>query len=520
MSWRLPENREFPRHRRSGSASSARDGGGSIRLAGKTCVPAPDFLPGLGFHRFGIDGTRVEPTRFARHESAMHASQAIITVENLSKKYLLGHKSGDRGNYAMLRDVVGREIRSFARKTVDVVRGRQVVQGNEVEEFWALKDVSFEVERGEVLGIIGRNGAGKSTLLKILSRITEPTGGRVVLRGRVASLLEVGTGFHPELTGRENIFLNGAILGMTRSEIKRRFDEIVDFAEVEKFLDTPVKRYSSGMYVRLAFAVAAHLEPEILVVDEVLAVGDAEFQKKCLGKMDAVSRREGRTVVFVSHNMSAITQLTARAVVLSEGGVQFIGPSGEAVPRYVSEKQRDGTVEYDTRANKESRFGTGEARILSLRFDRDRPNFEFREPIPYVIRLKALHTVSRFCASMTVYTSEGFPVGNCFSSEIDGMAAGEEREVVVTLSADLAPGSYLCAVAVGVGDNRTRRTVYDRVSDILCFEVLPERVRGGGTAEWQRSWGSVVFRDFAIAALPAEVAQSEASLQCLDAAAV
>ena len=214
-------------------------------------------------------------------------SGAIITVENLSKRYLVGHRSGvqSRSNYTALRDVIGRELHNVARKAIDVVRGRQVVQGDEVEEFWALKDVSFEVKRGEVLGIIGRNGAGKSTLLKILSRITEPTKGRVTLQGRVASLLEVGTGFHPELTGRENIYLNGAILGMSRAEIRRKFDEIVAFAEVEKFLDTPVKHYSSGMYVRLAFAVAAHLEPEILVIDEVLAVGDAEFQKKCLGKM-------------------------------------------------------------------------------------------------------------------------------------------------------------------------------------------------------------------------------------------
>src|SRR6202162_495455 len=236
-------------------------------------------------------------------------SDVVITVENLFKSYLVGHQS-EREPYTSLREVIGREVRNFARKTVDVVRGRQIVQGDEVEEFWALKDVSFEVRQGEVLGIIGRNGAGKSTLLKILSRITEPDRGRAILRGRVASLLEVGTGFHPELTGRENIFLNGAILGMERAEIKRKFDEIVAFAEVERFLDTPVKRYSSGMYVRLAFAVAAHLEPEILVVDEVLAVGDAEFQKKCLGKMDEVARG-GRTVLFVSHNMTAIERLSS-----------------------------------------------------------------------------------------------------------------------------------------------------------------------------------------------------------------
>jgi len=228
----------------------------------------------------------------------------IISIENLSKRYLVGHRAerGGAYNYTALRDVLGREMRNFGRKALDVMRGRQVVQGDTVEEYWALKDVSFEVREGEVLGIIGRNGAGKSTLLKILSRITEPTSGRVTLRGRVASLLEVGTGFHPELSGRENIYLNGAILGMSRAEIRKKFDEIVAFAEVEKFLDTPVKRYSSGMYVRLAFAVAAHLEPEILIVDEVLAVGDAEFQKKCLGKM--TRSRAGRGVQSCS---SAIT---------------------------------------------------------------------------------------------------------------------------------------------------------------------------------------------------------------------
>src|SRR5579872_3209981 len=230
----------------------------------------------------------------------------VVSVENLSKRYLVGHRSAQRERYTALRDVIGREIRNFARKAVDAARGRQIVQGDEVEEFWALQDVSFEVKRGEVLGIIGRNGSGKSTLLKILSRITEPDRGRVELCGRVASLLEVGTGFHPELTGRENIFLNGAILGMKKIEIKRKFDEIVAFADVEKFLDTPVKQYSSGMYVRLAFSVAVHLEPEILIVDEVLAVGDFDFQRKCLEKMKDVASKEGRTVLLVSHNMAAI----------------------------------------------------------------------------------------------------------------------------------------------------------------------------------------------------------------------
>ena len=232
------------------------------------------------------------------------ADDVVIRAEGLGKKYVIGHAAG-RERYVALRDVLARGAHNLWRKTADMARGRAIVAGDAVEEFWALKDVSFEVKRGEVLGIIGRNGAGKSTLLKILSRITEPSEGRATIRGRVASLLEVGTGFHPELTGRENIYLNGAILGMARAEIRKKFDEIVAFAEVDKFLDTPVKRYSSGMYVRLAFAVAAHLEPEILVVDEVLAVGDAEFQKKCLGKMSEVAGG-GRTVLFVSHNMAAI----------------------------------------------------------------------------------------------------------------------------------------------------------------------------------------------------------------------
>src|SRR5438270_1293002 len=215
----------------------------------------------------------------------------VIRAEGLGKRYLIGH-TAEREPYVALRDELIRGARNLWRKTADMVRGRPIIAGDTVEEYWALKDVSFDVKRGEVLGIIGRNGAGKTTLLKILSRITEPTEGRVTIRGRVASLLEVGTGFHPELTGRENIYLNGAILGMTHAEICRKFDEIVAFADVEKFLDTPVKRYSSGMYVRLAFSVGAHLDPEILVVDEVLAVGDAEFQKKCLGKMDEFSRRK------------------------------------------------------------------------------------------------------------------------------------------------------------------------------------------------------------------------------------
>ena len=263
-------------------------------------------------------------------------SEPVVRVENLSKRYLVGHQSRRREHYTTLRDVIARKAHGLASKAADLVRGRQISQGDVVEEFWALRNVSFAVQQGDVVGIIGPNGAGKSTLLKILSRITPPTEGRILIRGRVASLLEVGTGFHAELSGRENIFLNGAILGMTEREIRKKFDEIVAFAEVERFLDMPVKRYSSGMHVRLAFAVAAHLEPDLLIVDEVLAVGDADFQKKCLGKMDDVSRREGRTVLFVSHNMSVIKTLCPTAIWLDRGVMRCEGPSRNVIDQYLA----------------------------------------------------------------------------------------------------------------------------------------------------------------------------------------
>ncbi len=275
-------------------------------------------------------------------------SDIPIRVENLGKKYLLSHlaQKGTR-RYSTLRDALSdAATRPFRRlfqrgpgdnASNDPASDSDSTVSQRQEEFWALRDVSFEIKRGDSVGIIGRNGAGKSTLLKLLSRITEPTTGRIELEGKVASLLEVGTGFHPELTGRENIYLNGAILGMKRAEIRKKFDEIVAFAEVEKFLDTPVKRYSSGMYVRLAFAVAAHLEPDVLIVDEVLAVGDAEFQKKCLGKMQSVSEKEGRTVLFVSHNMQAIRQMCRRVIFLKQGKIAYSGDPHMAISAYLGQ---------------------------------------------------------------------------------------------------------------------------------------------------------------------------------------
>ncbi len=243
-----------------------------------------------------------------------------IKVENLSKKYIIINEKKS-AQYETFSETLVQSTKNIAKKIIHPFSGKKIDPQTQ-EEFWALKDINFEINQGDKVGIIGRNGAGKSTLLKVLSRITEPTSGKIHINGRIASLLEVGTGFHPELTGRENIYLNGAILGMSRKEIKAKFDEIVAFAEVDKFLDTPVKRFSSGMYVRLAFSVAAHLEPEILVVDEVLAVGDVEFQKKCLGKMGEVSK-QGRTILFVSHNMNAIEQLCNKSMLLDKGSISY-----------------------------------------------------------------------------------------------------------------------------------------------------------------------------------------------------
>ncbi len=344
------------------------------------------------------------------------ADDVVIRAEGLGKKYVIGH-AAERERYVALRDVLVRGAHNLWRKTADMARGRAVVAGDEVEEFWALKDVSFEVKRGEVLGIIGRNGAGKTTLLKILSRITEPSEGRVTIRGRVVSLLEVGTGFHPELTGRENIYLNGAILGMTRVEIRKKFDEIVAFAEVEKFLDTPVKRYSSGMYVRLAFAVAAHLEPEILMVDEVLAVGDAEFQKKCLGKMSEVAGG-GRTVLFVSHNMQAVRRICAGGILLSSGHVEHMGNVEDCIACYLKSApaRAHGHRFHFPRQSREK------PHIVSLELldvgDRPLPRPKTQEFVRFRIRFYSPHYIRK--GSVVLYISlEGGPLLTLCSTSPD-----------------------------------------------------------------------------------------------------
>lgn len=377
----------------------------------------------------------------------------IISVENLGKKYTLHHQQ--RESYTALRDVISNGVAAFGRKLLHPFSTFRS-QVPEQEDFWALKDVSFEVKQGDRIGIIGRNGAGKSTLLKILSRITEPTTGRVKIKGRVASLLEVGTGFHPELTGRENIFLNGAILGMGRAEIKKKFDEIVDFAEIEKFLDTPVKRYSSGMYVRLAFAVAAHLEPEILVVDEVLAVGDAQFQKKCLGKMEDVSNKEGRTVLFVSHNMGAVRKLCDSCMVLSSGALEYRGDVDGAIAIYLKTFQALPVFNGRTLANNEV-FGISLEQFRLLNGDKEPvASAETGRPAIFDFIVSANSSYRNCLVALSVDTAEDMRV--CvFHNAISGYDISLEPRTTtircIVNRLNLMPGHYRLSFKLRIGSD-------------------------------------------------------------------
>jgi len=408
----------------------------------------------------------------------------IVRIENVSKAYLLGHQSGQGDRYMSLRDVIARETRSFGYKLRDLALGRQIVPGDATEEFWALKDVSFEIEQGEIVGIVGRNGAGKSTLLKILSRITDPTNGRITLYGRVASLLEVGTGFHPELTGRENVYLNGPILGMSQREIRRKFDEIVAFSEVERFLDTPVKRYSSGMYVRLAFAVAAHLDPEILLVDEVLAVGDSAFQQKCLGKIESVTAREGRTVVFISHNMDALLNLCNRGILLSDGKVVHEGSIKDVVERYFSASSLSARAEFEPRPDQPS--------IASVALDEQAlsagdlvVDVSFVSPFPLAPPVPGIVVTSSF--GTPVYGSNPRIHPQHYARQ--PVKAGTVR--LTAKSLPLAHGQY--RISVWLGDWQRD---YDHKQDVLQFEFRPGGVvaRQGpepdaiGYLDWDADW--------------------------------
>ena len=370
-------------------------------------------------------------------------SNTVIRVENLGKKYIIDHQQ-KRRSYKALRDIIADQVRSLGQ-----MFGRNGKEEDSThEEFWALKDVSFEIKQGERVGIIGRNGAGKSTLLKILSRITEPTTGKINIKGRIASLLEVGTGFHPELTGRENIYLNGAILGMSRTEIKSKFDEIVNFAEVEKFLDTPVKRYSSGMYVRLAFAVAAHLEPEILIVDEVLSVGDAQFQKKCLGKMEDVAE-EGKTVLFVSHNLGVIQSLCNRGILLSKGNLSIDANINLCTKTYLSQLEKNAK---ESLSNRKHRRGAGAVRIVSIDITDESGNSTLSTGSPAIFTFHLTNLIPNLSCIFAIYDYSGTRVAvfdsSVYSSRDLEASDASDKIVCKIEELPLVTGRYSLNVAI------------------------------------------------------------------------
>lgn len=402
-------------------------------------------------------------------------NDTVIKVSNLSKSYLISHQGSER--YTALRDVMANGIKRFGRKLL-FPNTSHLTPNTTSEEFYALKDVSFEIKRGDRVGIIGRNGAGKSTLLKVLSRITEPTSGRIEIKGRVASLLEVGTGFHPELTGRENIFLNGAILGMTKAEIKRKFDEIVDFAEIEKFLDTPVKRYSSGMYVRLAFAVAAYLEPEILIVDEVLAVGDTQFQKKCLGKMEEVGR-DGRTVLFVSHNMGAIQTLCRRCLILDSGTLTADQLPSKAIQIYL---EGSGCSTSFLR----SKRLIGRPTIVSAHLKMIEAEADAKVQLDIEIQSDSGIQVS---IDLRLTDEAGRPIGygslgNLSDNDLIQLDKGLTSIKMVFPVGELAGGTYYISLDIGKPDIE----FYDKVDNCLSFENVRVPSRGARRILLQ-SWG-------------------------------
>ncbi len=403
----------------------------------------------------------------------------ILRIEGLSKRYRLGQTfDRSQGLRHVVNDLFTRPFRR-ARQPAEAGKG----------EFWALRDVSFNLSQGETLGIIGRNGAGKSTLLKILSRITEPTSGEIHITGRVASLLEVGTGFHGDLTGRENIFLNGAILGMTRAEIKRKFDEIVAFAEIENFIDTPVKRYSSGMYVRLAFSVAAHLEPEILVIDEVLAVGDTAFQKKCIGKMGDVSR-SGRTILFVSHTMSVVQMLCSRAVMLQAGQLVFDDLPPRTIAAYLNSLEQSSKIDLKDRRD---RSGKGDAQFSAIELVNPHAPQSGRlsTGAPARIAFHFTKLLKGMNLGFTFYDQSGQAVANfvtsCRGAEDVPDASADPVYVWETEEVMLLPGRYRINAGIGTDD-----ALQDLIEGALVFDVEEGSLRGRPIKE-NRGYGSVSF---------------------------
>jgi lipopolysaccharide transport system ATP-binding protein len=397
----------------------------------------------------------------------MTTTKPIIEIKNLGKRYDIVHQ---QGGYVALRDVLANVFKnpfSFLKS-----KAKKAIGLEKKEEFWAIKDISFDVMPGEVIGIIGKNGSGKSTLLKILTGITPPTKGEVIMHGKVSSLLEVGTGFHPELSGRENIFLNGAILGMTRKEIVQKFDEIVAFSGIEKFLDTPVKHYSSGMQVRLAFSVAAHMEPDILIVDEVLAVGDAEFQKKCMGKMEEVTEKDGRTILFVSHDMSAIEKICTKVIILKEGKIEFVGTAKESTERYIGN-----SMHLQTEKKWENpKFAPGDNIVKITRTFCHKENgeisntFDITKKVGVTIEYEVLEGGHSFTHSINLYNEDGVNVFD--SHDVEGTRVRNTGKYSATA---WIPGNLLAEGTFSVGVTLLQQSphiTHAYEPDALSFKVI------------------------------------------------
>ena len=417
-----------------------------------------------------------------------------IKIENVSKQYRLGVISTGTISHDLNRWWATKIMRKEDPYLKIGETNDRSTKGNS-EYVWALKDINMEIEQGDVVGIIGKNGAGKSTLLKLLSRVTKPTTGSIKYKGRIASLLEVGTGFHPEMTGRENIYMNGAIMGMTKQEITHKLDEIVDFSGCERYIDTPVKRYSSGMTVRLGFAIAAHLDPEILVVDEVLAVGDAEFQKKAIGKMQDVSKGEGRTVLFVSHNMAAVKSLCKKGIVLNNGLIVYRGDVYPAVEFYAN---NCGTSKLENKVvlkpNQHDRDRIMSVQFVSFTFLKNIPKYASDEDIEMKILIKACN--KQECRiNCTIFNAEGTPVGTNSSKDTFWIDEGEEKILLYKIcNTHLAKGYYTISFSVGSGDVTTGETNYDVVQKVIGFEI--DKFKKDSDlyyVKWMSGWGNIFF---------------------------
>ncbi len=421
--------------------------------------------------------------------------KAIVKIENLSKMYRLG----SIGTGTLTHDLKRWYYRVRKREDPYLKIGENSDGSTKSKSnyIWALKDINLEVMPGEVLGIIGKNGAGKSTLLKILSRVTGPTTGAIHYNGRIGSLLEVGTGFHPELTGRENIFLNGAILGMTKAEIRSRFDEIVDFSGVERYIDTPVKRYSSGMMVRLGFAVAAHLEPEILIVDEVLAVGDAEFQKKAIGKMQDVSQNSGRTVLFVSHNMGAVKNLCSKAVLLENGRISYNGATKEAISFYLNRKMEIlNFFSKEETVDKLRLSGyTLDVYFSTIEIENDKVDYYTNDKIVILCSIKCIRKTDNIRINGTIFNNEEQSIGGWFGRDFFDMKPEEERRIKIELKGhNLVVGNYVISLSIGKGDFTDGMIDFDVIQHVIKFNIVGfDSKKIIGYSVWNSKWGNVLF---------------------------